>query len=823
MNNICCNSDERRLAVLQHPSINGIDFLEVIDNPSDPDEVRQTVLAVHFFKDIAADAFVPSNIVVAGGERIKNIKVLTVTRADLAIPPVATTAANVLVIKVNKAGDFSTYQLQLIREEGMNDPPNGFDPLLAVIDFSFKIACPGEFDCVPADECITPKSNEKPAINYLAKDYASFKQLMLDRMALTIPAWKERNPADMGIMLVELLAYAADYLSYRQDAIATEAYLGTARKRISVKRHARLVDYKMHDGCSARTWVHLEVTDNIDGIVLKGNNHGNSIKFVTAVPQNPFVLKGNTTAADKLFNSNGYEVFEPVHDLELDYRLNKLFFYTWGQTKCHLNKGAVTATLDGHITGLPGKILIIQEEVNPYTFNKADAAISKRHAVRVESAEHVYDILAENPDAPGDPKGKPVTKVNWNEEDAMPFSLCLSTINNEGETIVTSSLIGNNVLAEHGNTITEELHYSKDNKQPKLKYGPLSNGLIYEDNPAVSANALMHVKAEQANPIIKLYEQNDAELEWIPVADLISSQFNSRHFVVELKQDEKARLRFGNNINGQKPVENLSFNAVYRIGNGGQGNIAAGALAHLVSTDPAISVDTIKSVTNIVAATGGTEPEKIEEVKYRAPIAFRKQERAVTTADYEEKAKAANKNIQRSAATTRWTGSWRTVFLAVDTFNEQLMNDGFISKLTNDLEKYRLAGQDIAIEQPDYVSLEIEIDICVSPGYSRSDIKAAILRQLSNRILPNGDTGLFHPDNFTFGQPVYLSKLYSVIHKQAGVTSVTIKKFQRQGINSTSALQSGKLNMGKTEIARLDNNPNAFENGILTLNMTGGN
>ena len=36
---------------------------------------------------------------------------------------------------------------------------------------------------------------------------------------------------DVGVMLVDLLAYVGDQLSYYQDAVATEAYLGTARQR----------------------------------------------------------------------------------------------------------------------------------------------------------------------------------------------------------------------------------------------------------------------------------------------------------------------------------------------------------------------------------------------------------------------------------------------------------------------------------------------------------------------------------------------------------------------------------------------------------------
>ena len=56
------------------------------------------------------------------------------------------------------------------------------------------------------------------------------------------------QPGRPRVALVELLAYAGDQLSYYQDAVATEAYLGTARRRVSVRRHARLVDYPMHDG-----------------------------------------------------------------------------------------------------------------------------------------------------------------------------------------------------------------------------------------------------------------------------------------------------------------------------------------------------------------------------------------------------------------------------------------------------------------------------------------------------------------------------------------------------------------------------------------------
>src|SRR5690606_19009570 len=137
-------------------------------------------------------------------------------------------------------------------------PPAGFDPRLSEIQFSFKVQCESDFDCASITPCPTPPATN-PRLDYLAKDYASFRRLMLDRMSVLMPDWSSRNAADIGVTLVEMLAYVGDQLSYQQDAVATEAYLATARKRISLRRHARLVDYLVHEGCNARVWVQLFV------------------------------------------------------------------------------------------------------------------------------------------------------------------------------------------------------------------------------------------------------------------------------------------------------------------------------------------------------------------------------------------------------------------------------------------------------------------------------------------------------------------------------------------------------------------------------------
>jgi hypothetical protein len=142
--------------------------------------------------------------------------------------------------------------------------------------------------------------------------------------------------------------------------------------------------------------------------------------------------------------------------------------------------------------------------------------------------------------------------------------------------------------------------------------------------------------------------------------------------------------------------------------------------------------------------------------------------------------------------------------------------------LQQNLERYRLAGQDLKLESPQYVSLQITLNVCVDPSYFQTDVEQALLQVLGNQILPNGQKGFFYPDNFTFGQSVYLSPVYAAARSVAGVTLVTATEFQPQGVDTTQYLATGQIKLGSLQVARLDNDPNYPDHGQLTLIMQGG-
>jgi hypothetical protein len=815
----CC--DELRRAALEDPAqnpsgLNGIDFLEVLDHDAPSKIMRQRLLELHFVNNVSAGALTEENIQIEGGDRIMDVIATKVTAGP---------GANVLTLEVNQAGDFSIYTLRLVQDAQHTEPPAGYDPVLSEVNFSFKVECPSDFDC--QTKCVCPPTlRTEPDINYLAKDYASFRQLMLDRIALLCPQWTERSAADLGVALVEVLAFVGDYLSYQQDAVATEAYLGTARRRVSVRRHALLVDSALDNGCNARAWVHIQV-DADTGPLLKGT------RVFTRILGQPVILPDDQRILDE-----AQESFETMHDVPMLFEAhNEMQFYSWTEQRCCLPKGAASAQLDGHFPNLQkGDVLIFEEVLGPRTGQSGDADPTHRQAVR----------LTEQPVLDVDPlNGNEITHIEWDDEDALTFPLCISSRTDEehGEKYLGNTVSvarGNLVLCDHGVTQTDApvpdivpastIFRPTTSCDPCVQTEPVAVPPRY--NPVLSGSPLtfaapfdatgsaasaMTWGTQSAIPAISLSSLLSADTAtWSPKSDLLNSAADAREFVVEVETDGTAYLRFGDDLFGKRPETDTKFTATYRVGNGVSGNVGAESLAHVVSGLTAISL-----VRNPLPAQGGVDQETIEDIRQRAPAAFRTQERAVTEDDYAEVTQRDGR-VQRAAATFRWTGSWHTVFLTVDRLGGLLVDDAFETSISEFVERYRMAGYDLEVDAPQFVSLQIEMQVCVKPDYFRSDVKAALLEIFSDQVLPDGGLGVFHPDTFTFGQTVYLSPIIAAAQAVDGVASVQVRVFQRQGQDDPKPLEDGFMSMDRLEIARCDNDPNFAERGVFALTVGGG-
>jgi Baseplate J-like protein len=815
---LLCDDRARRRLLLADPALNGIDAVEV---PFDDQEHPR----VFFVKEDQLPSLTPSQVRVEGGVRVRDIAVVDLdARTDDGVP--------YLELTVDRAGDFSVYTLVV-------DAPGELDPAFSRQPFSFKAGCPSDLDCAVEPDCPV-ETVAPPAIDYLAKDYASFQQLLLDLATARVPGWTERHEADLGVALVELLAYVADDLSYYQDAVANEAFLETARQRESVRRHAKLIDYPMHEGANASGFVHLTVASA--GAVPAGTVVASRITTpVTpgaSAPPGPVIAAADADRAIAAADA----VFQVVQGCRVDPRENELAIHTWGDAGCCLPTGATEVDLVGKVSLAPGDLLLLEEVRGQATGLHEDADPEHRQVVRLTRVDHLEDpLLAMGYRGPR-PRRKydrslPVTRVRWSEADALGFPLCVSTVLPEGTALTGVSVArGNVLLADHGRTVEDEDHPivapgpGGVASRVRLRQGPLTfratrPALPGDPPPDDSVASLVGRSPHGAESQVTLdvVTPTGTQPGWRPVPDLLDSDSFAREFVVEMGRDGRALLRFGDDEFGQAPPGGATARVTYRVGNGAAGNVGQEALAHVVTPVPIPDRwPEITGVRNPLPAFGGVDPEAIEQVRRLAPAAFHAElYRAVTEADY---ARAAEKlpEVSRATATFRWTGSWYTVFVAVDPRGRDRLDDDLQDRVRAFLTRYQQTGYDLEIDPPVFVPLEIGIRVCVDPDHFRADVRRAVADALSNRRLPDGRLGFFHPDNFSFREAVYLSRLYAAVEAVEGVDSAEVVTFNRLGRPPAGELEAARIEMARLEVARLDNDPNVPEHGLLTLTMLGG-
>ncbi len=832
---LACRAANRRKKLFGNPDWNGIDYLEV--------GADQMSLCVHFFGHVP-EGVTPANIRIEGGARIQGVRAVSV-RIDRARDA---ELDDCLDIKLDKPGDFSTYRLCLVETPADGacapepQPLAGLDPRYACLDFCFKVDCPSDLDC-QADDACPAETLPAPDINYLAKDYASFRQLMLDRLSLIMPDWQERHVPDLGIALIELLAYAGDHLSYYQDAVATEAYLDTARRRISVRRHARLVGYRMHEGCNARAFV--TVWTDTDLPAFRAREFYFVTGFTGIKAASGRVVTGPDLAS---VPPQTYEVYEPLADPDAEFTFraahSEIPLYTWGDSECCLAKGATRATLldaaapadketkpQRALALQAGDVLIFEETIGPGTGDKDDADPAHRHAVRLTKVTPGEDRLL----------GKLVVEIEWSLADALPFSLCLSTRlpSPDCRWIENDSVArGNVVLVDHGRSTGETLGPVETREEfgdcacegsiaertlvpekfnPALSQGPLTFG--EQPAPDMPASRALAQDPHAALPNLALREfAGDAATGplWSPRFDLIASGAGDRHVAAELDEDGVAHLRFGVGGHGRTPAPGARFAASYRIGNGAAGNAGADAIAYLVLRNQTLSGATVMP-RNPLPAVGGSAPESTASVKLQAPTALRtRRARAVTAEDYAELA-GRHADVQRAAAELRWTGSWYEAGVFIDPAGSETADAALLEDIDRHLWRYRRMGQDVAVDQARYVPLDIALEVAVLPHYTRGAVKAELLK-----LFGSGRAGFFYPDNLTFGGGIYLSRLVALAKSVEGLENVTVTRLQRLGGSDAGALASGVLTLGAFEVARCDSDANFPENGRIDFVLRGG-
>jgi hypothetical protein len=734
----------------------------------------------------------PLSYTLTGGQRLFP-RILSAALPPPSSPPGPNQS---VVLTLNSLGDFSIYTLTV------NGPD--IDPFFGSAKLRFRLACDDPFDCSAPAAQPPPQPEMAVAIDYLTKDYAGFRQALLDFIPTRLPAWTEQNEADLGIVLVELFSAAADNLSYMQDRVANEAFLGTATQRQSVAGHLALIGYQMDDGASAHTWLQFQV--NSPQPLLAG-----------------FKVSNNPSASD-----DPVIVFETLMDVQLDPASNQMSLYDWGNANCCLPQTEFSATLAGDFEQLKiGDYLIF------------DGGSNQRDVVRLTATPQIQTV-SRSTSSP--PVSQTVTVVSWGASTPLTRDYCVS-----GTTVR-----GNVVPATHGETVLETLRSLSDQDKavviaeiaarpvgarvPRQRLRLRQAPLAHLDTETLALGQPIGAATQTSSDVftsrlprsISTLQLTVDGIPWQEKTSLLESGANDTVFRVEMDDLGEATVVFGDGVFGLQPSETSTVITTYRVGGGSTGNVGADSLVLVRPTGPAAWLN---SVTNPLPATGGRDWESHDHARRVAPSGFHEPVVAVSAADYQAAAasfvdSSGNAVIQRANASFLWTGSWLTVTLTVDPLGTEGLTADLQQQLAEYLNTRRLAGYDIQISGPVYVPVDLVLQVSVTAGSQQSDVEEKLLQTFSSGTLLDGSDGFFHPDNFTFGDKLFVSKIYAAAMSVPGVQSVTITRLTRShsaqpAQETTLNLAQGYLSVGADEVIRLDNDRNFPENGTLAVTSSG--
>jgi len=822
-------SRDRRAKVLASAVVNGIDFVEIANS-------QQTLLRVHFLNAVTVTLSPTQAPTITGGETIATVAVLPIPASAWGWDEGHLT----LTLAVEAPGDFSTYALTIFG--------TGLDPFFDWIEFSFKAGCPSDLDCAAVTAPCAPLVGDPPPIEYLAKDFLSFRQALLDFSTLRYPAWQERSEADFGMMFLEALSAVADDLSYTQDRIATEATLMTATQRRSVVRHARLVDYEAKPPVSASTWLQFDVAEGQEAIphrlaATAPAPDGTPVTFETGAglrdtsPWPPASYLWNRTADVPIAG------------------------YWFDESAQCLQAGATSMWVAGHGYHFkPGQMLLIETQGE----NPGDPPIRQIVQLLAEGdpggppAKQACDDIFTLPVSHAGPpyltcQGSPptakeapaaVTRIAWRAADALTAARDLS------QTVV----IGNIANATQGRTTTET-----------FLIGPPPQG---EAQPPPSAieragpQPLISPGVCGAPPAICLHTLANSPLAWLPqpaldpsgepmpeitLAEttgsgpwtwvrslLLAGQFDPSFTVdpvayaaiatnsdgtlqSDYAGDQGDTIRFGDGVFGANPDDGMAFAVTYRFGAGAAGNVAADAVSQL---DPGVAGKFL-AVDNPLPATGGRDAQTLQSVQRLAPQQFRaSQPRAVLIADYAAAAQTLPW-VKRAGAQARWTGSWLTTFTTPEPVASEQIAIGQRTQLIDVLNRYRMAGTESYVPDPDYVSIDLIVELCAQPNAFAAQVKQAVTAALSPTG-PGAANAFFAVSGFVFGQPLQRSQLEAAIQAVAGVAGVTCIEYRLRDQTLAFLPMGDVVKVGPSQIIRCDNDPSRPNNGALAVVVEGG-
>lgn len=278
---------------------------------------------------------------------------------------------------------------------------------------------------------------------------------------------------------------------------------------------------------------------------------------------------------------------------------------------------------------------------------------------------------------------------------------------------------------------------------------------------------------------------------WDEVDDFLESGPTDRHFTVDVDQNDRARVTFGDGTNGLIPIGTITM--VYKTGGGAAGNVEAEAIKVVRATyQDSLGNPVRVSVINEEAASGGAPRMSVALAKIRAPQSLRVLNRTVAREDYEINA-------------TRVPGVARALMLTSDQDPGLSENSGILrvipegggtpsSAMLDDVrtmvtETYpNTVTFFVLVAAPIYKEITVQATVYLRQGSNPTTVRSAILANLASYFavtIPDPDDPASSIPNplidfgFNFkdasGNPageIAFSDIFNVVRDTSGVRKI---------------------------------------------------
>jgi uncharacterized phage protein gp47/JayE len=261
-------------------------------------------------------------------------------------------------------------------------------------------------------------------------------------------------------------------------------------------------------------------------------------------------------------------------------------------------------------------------------------------------------------------------------------------------------------------------------------------------------------------------------------------------------------VSFGDTVSGRVPPPGTNILVTYRTGVGSSGNVGANSIVGTVQ-----AVVGLSSVTNTVAATGGTDPESIDSMRISIPRSIKSLNRAVTVADYANLALQVPGVARATAAGNFFTSI--TTYIAPT--NGGQPSTSLNTAVSQYLAPRSLVGVAVTVAGPRYISVNFTATVFVKAQYNQASVINACTAAYN----------LFYLfDNQDFGNVIVVGDMYRLLEAVVGVDYITITKM----VAGDASNQSQVINIdpARTSTAGAGQVNDIFITGTTTLTGSGG-